>query len=489
MCDNSKEFFFMDEHLKKQSAVDKKDKRKHIKNSVTIDKQARFEKLCKDIKQKFDEDWETEHGKNPEQSDELLEINKNAIIGFTKQVNYYKDKIDEYLTKNGQLNEWFPSWYEDLTTAIFQENWGLAGIAEWKTMPDSSSAKIIGEKIFYLENGKQVLQDQKISNERLRQLRRALLLRNPDKRLSDKYIEVYMLDGTRIIIFDEPLVKEPTIIFRQYIMDTFTFEEQARRGTIPEEAIPLFKAWAKCGYNINIVGGVRTGKTTFLQTWQNYEDDSLEGIQVETDPEVPEHILKPNSPIIQIVADGEELKRIVKMLVRGDADYLIMAEARDGVALYIAVQVANKGTRRVKSTFHTSDVPDFCFDAANEIIKEFGGDLFMTIVKVAKSYHYLPEMIQLKDKSKKRLNAVYEMRYDNEAREITFHRIMKYDIKTDSWTYNYEIGTDKEFIGEQENPEAYHIFRNELKRLSDLYPMADKDKKPIKPYYTQFMRM
>ena len=479
-------FFYIEDYINKKSKENTPIK-KIEKLNITIDRKTRFERLCQNVKVYFDQEWETEQGKKLESADEILVLQKKAIIGHTKEVNYFKDRIKDYLKKNGLENEWCPSWYEDLTAAIYHENWGLAGISKWKIMPNSSSAKVIGEKIFYLspKSGKMELQEQKISPERLSQLRRALLLRNPEKRADEKYTEVYMLDGTRIIIFDEPLVKEATIIFRKHIIENFTLEEQAKRGTIPMDAVPLFKAQIKCGFNVNFLGPVRTGKTTFLETWQSYEEESLEGIQVETDPEVPEHILKPNSPIIQVVADGKELKRIIKSLVRSDADYMVMAEARDGVALNIAVQVANKGTRRVKSTFHTSDPADFCYDAANEIVNEFGGNLHMIILKVAKSYHYLYELIQLKDKTKKRLNAVHELRYNNDSHEITLHQIMKYNRKTDSWTFKCDIGPDKEYIGEQENEEAFHIFRNELERLEKKYPMQGNN--VIRPYYNKYM--
>lgn len=129
------------------------------------------------------------------------------------------------------------------------------------------------------------LQEQKISKDRFQQLRKALLLRNPEIHLSNKYAEVYMLDGTRITIFED--AKEPTIIFRKYIVEKLDFEEQAKLGTIPIEIIPMLKAKVMIGYNINFIGPVRSGKTTFLKTWQSYEDKTLEGVMVETDPEIP----------------------------------------------------------------------------------------------------------------------------------------------------------------------------------------------------------
>lgn len=483
---STNQLFYLEDHITKENEKRQLVK-KTEKSNITIDRQDRFERLCGEVKKHFDQDWEAENTSRNDTADQLLMTQKRAIIGCTKEVNYFQDKIKDYLKKNNLQNEWFPAWYEDLTSAIFHENWGLSGMAAWKNMPNSQSAKIIGEKIFFFDfkTGRLKLQDQKIPAERLRQLRQALLLRNPEKRINEDYIEVYMLDGTRIIIFDEPLAKEPVIVFRKYIVDNYTFEEQHRRGTIPEEIIPMLKAKTKIGYNINFIGAVRTGKTTFLQTWECYEDPELEGIQVETDPENPLHKLLPKSPNMELIADGDKLKKIRKMLVRGDADYLIMAEARDGIAMGIAVTAANLGTKRIKSTFHITDPSDFPYEAATEIVKEYGGDLYMTIIKVAKSYHYLYEFIQLKNKSQKRLNAIYELRFDNKTFEISLHKICKYNIKTDSWAFAYDIGEDKAEIGYLENVEAFQIYNNELKKLAEKYPMEGEH--VIKPFYNKFL--
>ncbi|MGD9677615.1 MAG: ATPase, T2SS/T4P/T4SS family [Vulcanibacillus sp.] len=471
--------FYIDNYIElKQNQL------KHEKNQSDLgSKYEIFQRLCLQISKYFLNEWENEQGKSSSATDKLLQYQKRAIIGYPQEVNFFIAKINEYLKKNGLQSEWFPKWYQDLTSAIFHEYWGLAGIAEWKKMKDSSSAKIIGEKIFFLINGHMKLQDQKITPERFKQLRKALLLRNPEIHLNEKYAEVYMLDGTRITIFDD--AKEPTIIFRKYIIDNLTFEEQAKRGSIPFEVIPMLKAKIKLGYNINFIGPVRSGKTTFLKTWQSYEDKTLEGVMVETDPEIPLHVLMPEAPIIQITADGDRLKSIIKPLMRSDADYFIIAEARDAVALYIALKITTKGTRRVKSTFHTSDAIDFVYDAACEIIQEFGGELWPTIIKVAKGYNYLYEFVQLKDKRKKRLKGIYEIRYDPITFAITIHQIMKYDFQSDNWTYKFDIGRDKEEIALQEDPDSFTVFQSELRKLAVEKPMIENHIK--NPAYINFL--
>jgi len=315
---------------------------------------------------------------------------------------------------------------------------------------------------------------QRICSDRRKQLIKALLLNTPKKRSGDSYQEVYMLDGSRITIFSGDLVKpeQEILVFRKFYIKEYTFEKQAELGTIPEDSITLFKSMIQIGYNVAFAGAVRTAKTTFLSTWQSYEDPTLEGVMVETDPEIPLHCLIPTAPVIQLVADGEDLEKLTKSILRSDADYIIMAEARDGVALNIAVKAANKGTRRVKITFHTTDVKDFCYDVADEILRVYGGSLFSTMLKVAKSFQYVFQFIQLQDKSKKRLKAIYNLRHENSR--ITIHQICKYDMHTDSWKWKYDVGNESKVIGDEENPEMFQIFCKELKSLSEKYPLMEK---------------
>jgi pilus assembly protein CpaF len=175
-----------------------------------------------------------------------------------------------------------------------------------------------------------------------------------------------------------------------------------------------------------------------------------------------------DAPIIQIIADNEKLKYIAKNLLRSDADYFIMAEARDGIALDTVVKIASKGTRRMKSTFHARDPLDFCYDVAGEIIKSFGGNRDDTAVKAAKSFDYIFHFIQLKNKSQKRLKGIYEMYVDPQTKEIVMTQICSYSFECDSWNWIYAISEDKRLSGKEENAEAFNRMSEALMMLSKL---------------------
>ena len=449
----------LDEYLRKRKT--KQESKTELEND-----EYSFQTLCEKIKEAFFIDW-----KNTDSSGVTLEMQKRAIIGYIKEKEYFKTRIFEILKDLDSLDAAFPVYYESLVDAIYHELWGLSVMAEWfgEKYINSSSAKIVGENIFFMVDGKMQLMPQKISKERKEQLIKAIMLATPEERMDKAYYEMYMLDGTRVTVFTEPMAKkgQSSIVFRRYIVPSFSFEEQAKRGTIPSEIIPMLKFMVGVGYNVVFMGAVRTAKTTFLSTWQSYEDPSLEGVMVETDPEIPLHQIMPNAPTIQLIADGGDLKAISKSLLRSDADYFVLAEARDGIAMDTALRIASKGTKRMKLTFHSRNPYQFPLEAAMEIVKSTGGDIDLTMKKLASNFDYLFHFIQLKDKSQKRLKGIYEMSLDEDG-EIAIIEILSYDLLKDSWKIVNHISKDKEIYGIESDVGSFNLFKNEMERLEKI---------------------
>ncbi|QHI73182.1 P-loop NTPase family protein [Aminipila terrae] len=214
----------------------------------------------------------------------------------------------------------------------------------------------------------------------------------------------------------------------------------------------------KLGYSVAVTGAMKSGKTSFLATLQSYEDESLEGVMLETDPEISLHKLIPKAPIVQVLAKDEKLKTITKHLLRSDADYLIMAEARDGTALDTVLRIASKGTRRLKLTFHERNPMNFPYDVAAEIILSMGGDMELIARRAAESFDYIFHFVQLKDKGQKRLKGIYEMFVDKETGKIMITQICAYDYKADDWRWRYKISRDKALAGMKKIRKVFCFF-------------------------------
>ncbi len=455
--------FFLDDFLKDNIRAEE---------SIGQKKEISFREICQIIKDAFSEEWETSEESLKESK---LEREKDAIIGKEYAVNFYREKIKKIIIENNLENCKWPKYYKSLEDGIFHENWGLAGLASWayddsEKYKASSSAKIIGNRIYCFIDGKLKLQPQKISEERRAQLKKALLLATPKERLEEGFHEVYMHNGIRITIFSGERTKngQDVMVFRKYVLKTLTFENMATLGTFPKEAIPLFKSMIKIGYNVLFAGQVRSGKTTFLQAWQKNEDNDLEGLAIATDPETPWHKIMPKAPIMQIIADGKDLERITKSLLRGDNDYVLLEEMREATAFNIALDITSTGTMRSKGTIHANNPANVPYKMASKIHAKYGGDFNTLVATIFNNFNYIFEFYQVpENKSKKRLKSIYEFSYDEEKDLCSMYKICLYDPVEGKWRWKNHMSKGNVKIGA--------INMKEVENMKNILDKLEKD--------------
>ncbi len=403
-----------------------------------------FYQLCAYVEAVFEEDWrETDESAKAKK----LEREKRAIMGHEREVRFYQERIGDIIADRGYEAIEFPPWYSTLEKGVFHEVYGLAGLAPWvydecEAYKNSSSAKLIGDRLYCLIDGKSKLQPQRIGQKRREQLKRAFLLATPRERLEEGFHEVYLSNGIRITIFSGERTKagEDIMVFRKYILQELTFDHLAQLGTIPKESIDLFQLMIKIGYNVLFAGQVRSGKTTFLQVWQSYEDTSLEGLAIATDPETPWHRLMPTAPIMQLTADGKDLEKIGKSILRGDCDYILLEEMRDAAAYRLALEITSTGTRRSKATIHDSSAVNIPYKMGSKIKESYGGDLQSIIGQIFKNFQYVFEFYQLPaDRSQKRLKGISRFDYDVYGDQVSVHEICRYNQDENCWLWKCDM--------------------------------------------------
>ena len=234
-----------------------------------------FEDACETVLEIFEKEW---RASSDTARLERLEKEKRAIMGFSDEIREYKAKIGLIVEEKCLGDVRCPDWYKNITEGIFNELYGLAGLAPWaydenEKYAASSSAKLIGDRLFCLIDGVSVLQPQRISKERREQLKRTFLMSAPKERIEQGFHEVYLQNGIRITIYSGDRTKEDqdVMVFRKYLLKKLTFEELADLGTIPQGAAELFRLFVRTGMNVLFAGPVRSGKTTFLQIWQDLQ--------------------------------------------------------------------------------------------------------------------------------------------------------------------------------------------------------------------------
>ena len=115
----------------------------------------KFEALCKEVKEIL-----TENDVNEINESETLARQKNALLGFPTEVKYYKKKIEDILTNQGDMLAWYPKWYGSIVDAVFNETIGFSGITNWLTeskYKNSMACEVIGDRVFYEIDGAYVI--------------------------------------------------------------------------------------------------------------------------------------------------------------------------------------------------------------------------------------------------------------------------------------------------------------------------------------------
>ena len=403
-----------------------------------------FKEACDLVLEDLEKEWK---GAGETERLERLESEKRAILGYPEDMEIYKERIGRIIKRRGLEKAECPPWYKNIREGIFHELYGLSGLAPWvydetEEYARSSSAKLIGDRLYCLIDGVSVLQPQRITSERREQLKRTFLMASPRERIEEGFHEVYLKNGIRITIFsgERTMPGKDIMVLRKYILREMSFEELVRLGTIPGGSEELFRLLVKTGVNVIFAGPVRSGKTTFLQIWQSYEDPGLEGVAIATDPETDWEKIMPDAPVMQLICDGKELEGITKPLLRGDNDYALIEEMRDAEAFSIALELASIGTGRCKATVHTGNAADLPFAMAEKIRHKYGGNTGDIIRKITDSFDLVFEFRQLEDdRSIKKLTGITQYFNDKERGRPMTLKMMEYDVMTDKWRWHSRL--------------------------------------------------
>lgn len=442
----------------------------------TEDGEHAFQDVLKFVKQKLDQEWENA---GDDTRGFRLEKETRAIIGCEEEVRFYKEKIKSILMENRLMACSYPAWFLNLTEAVFAELYGLSGLASWAydMLPEyrhSSSAKLIGERMYCLIDGKSELQPQRIPRARREKLKRTLLLATPEERVEYGFHEVYLMNGIRVTIYSGSRTKpdQDVIVMRKYLLkDNLTFSDLEKRNTIPPGSSALFICMVRLGFNIMFVGEVRSGKTTMMQTWQRYEDPSLEGLAVASDPETPWHEIMPEAPIMQLMAEGEELLEMLKSILRGDNDYVLLEEMRDVYAYRMFLDILSTGTRRSKATIHDQDAVSAAYKIASKIREHFGGDQDSLIAQVYQNVDYVFECCQdPEDRSRKILKGIVEFSYDVRHDLVSAVKICEFDFSRQTWTWKAHMSPSirTKINAQGEGAEEMRKLLKELEQVSEM---------------------
>ena len=448
----------------------------HIKKGSTLD----FKALVKQVSKFFHEKIEDPKLTDSER-EERQKIEHEAMLGDVDSKEMLLSEIESFLREHSQQSVTFPSMYPSLAQGIFEQIFRFKEFYKWELYPDSVSAKIAGTEIHIKRNGRfEKQQEQLESEEDVYEIIRMLQQADRKFHVSEQKPEgeTGLRDGTRIVVTIPPLTAVPTIVFRRFIVNKFSFEQQAKMHTIDEADIPIFKLLAQTRLNTIIAGHVESGKSTMLKTFYAERPRDLIALLIE---ETRESYLKRDFPdrlVHEFSAPYEQLWKTLRTILRFDHHYVIFQEVR-GAEADAAIEGASRGSSGLLMTYHVTDPSKVVEQLAQHIVDALPNRRMVNESRrVAQTLH-LGVTMESDRNNIKRVTSVYEVCYDFDTDEAWVNYLIKFDEATETWRYNAHISENilKE-LRKQDNRLAEEL-QHLLKQRAASAPLADFEAKRL----------
>ncbi len=441
----------------------------------TKDKTFNFEQVWRKVKQYIDQLYDSKKVSTQEK-EQRLHLEYQAMIGHTASEKYLIDEIESYLREQHLLHVGYPAFYHSLAEACFHEIYGFGSFAKWQAFPHSTDGIIQGKDIWFNINGKFIRQKETLRDEaHVWEIIRTLQLRVRGLRINENQPEAEFdrEDGTRIKVVVPPRSYKPTIIFRRFIINQYSFQEQAERGTIATDDVPLFENLAKLQLNTIISGKVQSGKSTFLKTFYSARDPNLVAVLIESSPE---SYLKRDFPerlVHDFYTSDGNIHQVIRDVLRTPHDYIIAQEVR-GIEAEGAIAGTERGTRGLLMTYHITNPKNVPRQLAKHITDAFPARIeHHEMTRIAEQLDIGITMTTLSN-NEKRVTSVYEICYDDETEQAWINTFIHYNEELDTWFYNANISESL-----QEKMRAYHP------RRAQAFIRHLRDRASANPYHNK----
>jgi pilus assembly protein CpaF len=436
-----------------------------------------FEEVWKRVKEYFSNIYDGNKLSSQEQQ-KRLEIEYSAMIGDVKAERFLIDEIEQFLRDENLSNVTVPPFYNSPAHACYHEIYGFGNFAKWEKYPHSTDGAIIGKEIWFNISGQFVQQSEALrSEEQLWEIIRTLQMKVKGLKIneSNPQGEFDREDGTRIKVIVPPRAFKPTILFRRFIINKYSFKEQARLKTIPMEDVPMHNVLSQLHLNTIIAGAVQSGKSTFLKTIYSARDPKKVAILIETSPESYLKRDFPDRLVHDFYTSDGNIHQVIRDALRVPHDYLIVQEVR-GVEAEGAISGTERGTRGLLMSYHLTNPKNTPRQLAKHIIDEFPTrNERSEIERIAEQLDIGITMATVEN-NEKRLTSLYEICYDDETREAWINYLIKYEKENDSWEYNANVSEQLIAKMNQYDKNLTVTFLNLLQARAKQHPMITQDK-------------
>jgi pilus assembly protein CpaF len=441
---------------------------------TSYEKKKEFKELCKIVKTELDQVIDVDSSST--RNSEWLERQHQAIIGDPTAIKYFLSEIEKVLRAKNITSNDYPDYFDSLSEAIFHEVWGLSVLAKWDKYPESEACCVRGTQLWIDMDGQFVKQDEEFeSKDVVERIKRAFVIRREDSVINRESpeLEIEREDGSRITMIQPPRSRENYIMLRRFTVNKYTLYDQASRGTIPTEDIPIYQALARTMANMIIAGRVRSAKSTFMTTLIGERDERYVGAVLEKHFEVALTKHFPNRLFFELQAKEGDLHTAIPRLLRMEHDYIVVGEIRS-LEIEAYLISTERGERGSLSTYHLTDVEQVVDQLARHALEEFPTRRYeVEVERIARNLDFIITMDTDRDRKTKRVIGVTEVIWDNKERAHRTHDLIRYSKLHNKYYYSSKISTRLLNLLAKENIEETRNLLRMLKERESSAPMSE----------------
>ena len=249
---------------------------------------------------------------------------------------------------------------------------------------------------------------------------------------SEPIVDTHLEDGSRVNVVMPPVaLNGPIVTIRRFPREAMTVQKLISYGSITPEVAEVLELLVRARYNIFVSGGTGSGKTTFLNALSNFIPRDERIITIEDSAELQ---IKNIDNLVRLETrnagpDGSgaiTIKDLIKSALRMRPDRIVVGEVRGAEALDM-LQAMNTGHDGSLSTGHANSTYDMLSRLETMVLQGAAGLPLEAIrQQIASAVDIIIHLSRLRDKSRKTMQIVEILGYDNATRTFRINPLYEF---------------------------------------------------------------
>ena len=322
-----------------------------------------------------------------------------------------------------------------ISGAVFESIRGLGVLGGIISDPQVTEVMINGHKDIFIEKeGRLHRLDERFESSRELEIIITKFVSRAGRAVneSEPIVDFQLEDGSRVNVVMKPIaLGGPYVTIRRFPKKAMTVEALISYGSITEEVAEILRSLVAAKYNIFVSGGTGSGKTTFLNALSNFIPCDERIITIEDSAELQ---IKNIDNLVRLETrnagvDGKgavTIRDLIRSALRMRPERIVVGEVRGAEALDM-LQAMNTGHDGSLSTGHANSTSDILSRLETMVLQGAAGLPLEAIrQQIASAIDIIIHLSRLRDKSRKTMEIVEVLGYDNQSRQIELNPLYRF---------------------------------------------------------------